>query len=465
MNTGEISERVLKNDIDKDNMSPVFSSKPIPKKYMFNGANNFLIFFDPYAYEDKRYANKKLVFHFQTTLPLIQQIIDEMDEQIMVIQRNLSDIYSKNLSPVSKKMIPANSEFWRKRVILYIKKNKYQRIFFLKKLMIVQNFRDTLINLIKLVEYLCLFPRMVGINHSSINRISSVCKSEIYPDLQNRIRSIDIALSDIKIVMIFTPKLFSKPEDCVVVLNATIQNVLKFKDPLSAYIPETEDANTFADFVRSRFCPIRWAESQKTPLDARIEITIEMISSFAGIKTREHVGALAALSARYWFNKSLVCNQELRSSNTRLQEYIASLKNAPLSSVKIPKHFAKIAAPHSTPLAFYIAENHSLEGACDIMNTLIFYSCPIDIAYNIHLIHLILSGFVAKRLKLDINHKKVIETMPFMWKIVFIVTNIPYPDALFDFIKKWAMVDCIPPMLLERCQIPAQVIVSWSSEI
>jgi len=453
-----------KKDYEKLGFVPEFTQDPLPKRLIFEGIESYLIPIDPVAYNDIRYIKKKLVSHFITALNHTKNHLQEAESLVLSLQESLTDCYSRNLNPYTATKTTANSRYWRQRVILVKKQTKYQRILNLRKLSLCLNNISILKKIIKVIKELIRRPRNVCINQSTIFRLCQVIKVETEVLAANKIKAAEYLLGDIKNAMRFVPKLFTKPELCISINEEFLTSSMRFRDPLTFYLPETEESKTFEDFLRSRFSPIRYCEENMQPIENMIELTVEMMRSFANIKQPDLVIVLTSMAARYWFNRIPVCNDELSKCNQRLSSYISSMRLTPLSDLKPPRLLSKAFKAGITVANLFEGEK-LLKPAVDQLFTCVFFTNPVDVAYNIHLIHLRLAGYVAGKISKDIHDKATLEGVAFMWKLLFIISDIPSPDSIFAFVTKWAHINCIPDILMQKCSVPLNVLKAFQIEL
>ena len=455
-----------KNEMKEYSEKAVFSVDALPKKLYFDEVNNFLVKLPFISYTDSKYGCRKLLSQFVLTKQLLLTTRADIVGLLQSTRDQLTELYSRKLTPYTKTKTTENASLWRMRVVLFRKQTKLAKRVQLAKLDLCYKHIEILDKLIKIDEELTKRPRNLAFNHQAIIRLFQIIKSEVLVREAMKLKCIDALMNDVKIEMKFLPRLFSKPEACSTSIFNILQSSVRFRDPLTSFLPETPEAYTFADFMQSLFSPVKYNESQPEPIESLIKTTIEAMRSFAVIKKTEHVQVLTQLSVRYWFERTLIADKEFQKTNPRLIRYITSLKTKTVESMKPPKIFAK-AFRDSLKMTIieFINGNKLLVYASEQLFTCMFQNSPVEIAYETNSIHLRMAGFVSPYIKKDIQNKNTVECVAFLWKLLFICTEIPYPDAVFNFVAKYARTACIPQPLFEKCTLPIRAISQFEDEM
>ena len=445
---------------------PTFTFDPIPKHLRFSELENYLISLPSIGYGDQKYAFTRLNSHFSFTQKTLKNILIELIQLLNDIQEHLTENYSRKLIPYKQTKTAENANLWRTRVILFIKQIKLKRKLELHKLDICYKSISITKKLIRITKELIERPRNVSFNINSINRLPQIIKTETCVRYILKIKAIEAAIADIKIVSKFIPRLFTKPEVCSTVLINIIKASLRFRDPLTSYLPETPDFATFVDFLHSRFSPIRYNDKQSDQIDTLISSTVEKIRSFANIKETTHVQILTALSVRYWFNRTLICDIEYSKTNPELINYIHSLKNNPIQSLNPPQILIK-SLKHLLKLSIidYITEEEALFPAIGELFMCFFCNSPVDIAFRVYSIHLRFAGFMSQLIKKSLTDKNTLECVAFLWKVLIISSDLPCYDAIFSFVIKYAQISFVPQILYEKCTVPYNIIKNFKTQM
>jgi len=438
------------------NVKPCFSTKPIPKRFLFPMVSNFLIQMDSIGYDDSRYANKRLFGHFTSFHPQILSMINEIEALRKTSQEQLNNAYSRNLTPYVSTIIPGSEDLWRKRVILSIKQNKLIKKIHLEKISYCNYGLEILRKLKDLCEELIYRPRIVFLNNSALTRISYHIRYELCFKEQIKLKSVEANLKDIKNMSRYIPKPFSKPESFLNVVESIIISAGHLRDPVTQYLPESMESYIFSDFLRSRFSPIRYAENSNEPIESIIELTIDMMKSFVNIKSKDHISTLSSFSSRHWFNKYKVCNKYF-FVNQKLVLYLERLSKQTISELKPPKILSKVIQVAHTPRLFFESEQIIVQ-SLSMMAYCMFMTVPVDIANYLFQIHLCFAGFIAIKLGKSCNEKQANESLSFLWFLLFLSTDVPFIDSIFFIVEKWHKADNIPTFIVEKLKLPRAVL-------
>ena len=462
-NASDDSEEIELHDL---NNRPIFTVEPIPKELKFSGIENFLIYLPSLGYADPKYACVKLVAHFTFTKKTLKSIINELKSLMGDTQKQLTENYSKKLIPFTQTKTTENANLWRTRVILFIKQTKLKRKLELQKLDLCYYHISISKKLLKIIKKLMQHPRNVIFNINSITRLPQIIKTETDIPTFLKIKATEVAIADIKIASKFIPRIFTKPEVCATVIFNITKNSVRFRDPLTSYLPETAEAATFADFIQSKFSTVRYNENQKVTIDTLIASTVETLRNFAHIKETAQIQVLTAMSVRYWFNKILICNKEYLKTNPQLIGFMHSHKNNPLSSLDPPRILTKAMKDSmNVPINDFIVKDVALFPAIGELFMCLFYNSPVDVAFRVYNIHLRFAGFMSHLIKKNITDKSTLECVAFLWKVLLISADVPCMDAIFAFVIKYAQIAFIPQIFYEKCIVPHKIILKFQSQM
>lgn len=437
----------------------IFSSDPLPENLLFPDYKFYVCELEHQAYYDSRFARGKLLSYSLSTLQVLQKTRLDIENCLNTAQAEYDEAVNRKTTPVLKTLSTANANYWRERVILYLKQTKYLKIVYGNRIKSCKKALQKLDSIEKILNELVERPRNMFVQQHTLTRFLQIIKNEEDTKLQIRLKAIDNQLADIKLAMKYIPRLFTRPDN----LSNLVLNILKsasnIRDPLTKYLPDSNESQMFSDFVNSKFSPIRYTDKEVVTIDAAIELTIEMMKSFASIKQPEHIAALADFSVRYWFRRTIICDTIYKRRNQKLQPYLYILKNKTLNELKPPKSFEKILHDqlHLKPLDFF-TKHSLLHQSLDSVFGLCFESSPVEISLECYILNLRFAGFAAPILQKDIHDKITLEWVAFLWKIAFIISDVPYPDKIFDFVKKYANLARVPKILQEGAQIPTNVI-------
>ena len=444
----------------------VFTSEPLPEKLQFEGIETFLVPLPGIGYVDEKYFNRKILSQTILTFGLLEKTENELLALLQKTREQITTAYSKRLQPYIQTKSTENARLWRQRVIIVWKQAKYQKKVNLSKLDLIYHNLKLVKKMKSICKELIHRPRKITFNHNSIIRLPTIIKTEAEVKYTVRLKALDYAIADNKIAMKFMPRLFSSPETVATVLNNLLQTATNCVDPLTNYLPPMIEQTTFDDLIQSRFSPIRYCEKQPDSIQNLIELTVEMLKSFAGIKSNNQIFALNAMASRYWFNRMLVSNDFHKNANPKFAVFVDSFKLQKIGNFKYPKPLNKYLKSRSDLSVFeFFKDEPTLKLAIDSLFELIFYTSPVDIAFQLHVIDLRLSGFVGNIIGKDINHKNTVDCLSFMWKLLIIASSLPCPDTLFEFVIQFAEIAFIPTPILKKCSTPIEIIRSLKTEM
>ena len=445
------------------NFTPIFTPGPIPKKFWFPQINDYFIDMKPPIYEDSVFCIKKFVPHYNFCLKFFQSTLETLTNRLKKAQERLIECFQRRLVPQKKRFDQANADYWRKQVILYQQKTILEREW--NETIIAElRYSITIVKrLIRITEYLIQYPRFIMINQPYSSMLQQagtrVSKKAI------RIKALEIALSDTKIGLMFTPKLNDQPQELLALVENIIKGCSISRDPITGYIPETDHFLTFETFMKSNYAPTAVMKNQKESIDTKINFTINMLNSLLGIKSNEDQKVLASLCSRYWFTKLQRVNYYYKyMRHPDLPALIKSYEFTNIKDLGLPKILSKHFSSFTYSCDIFQSNPKFFAAGIDQLTSSIYLSTPVDIANSFYMMNMVLSGFVSTFLKKPMDHKDVKECMPFMWTALFIYLNLPAPDSLINFAMRWSIVDSIPEIIVEKCKVPQAVIAKWTEK-
>ena len=442
------------------NSTPIYTPGPIPKKYWFPQLKDFLIDMTPPIYEDATFCIKKFVPHYNFCIKIFKTNLETLNNRLQKAQDRLIDCFQRRLIPQKKKFDQANADYWRKQVFLYQQKTLIEREWNEKNIANLRYAISVFERLLRLTEYLAKYPRFIMINQPLASTLQQtgtrISKTAI------RIKALEIALSDTKIGLMFTPKLIDQPEELLSLVFNIIKGCSISRDPMTGYLPETDHFHTFEIFMKSNYAPTSVMKNQKESIDKKIQFTINMLNSLLGIQSKDDLKVLSSLCSRYWFTKLQRVNYYYKyMRHPDLPGIIQSLKQTKLKDLGMPKILAKHFSSFNNSSDIFLSNPKFFAAGIDQLQTAIYLSTPVDIANSFYMMNMVLSGFVSTFIKKPMDHKDVKECLPFMWTALFIHLDLPAPDSMINFAMRWAEVDSIPEIIVEKCKVPHAVIAKW----
>lgn len=437
-------------------------SSEIPKKYQFQDMEFYTIKINWPSYEDPVFAYKKFVSNYNSTLTSCNKVLAEINTKLAKAQTELSQCFQRNLTAKTRKYVAVNGDAWRYQVILFQKKTKLEKRYYEHIICKYLQSRAKIMKLIELANYLKKYPRSMVFNRSRIHSLVQANSNYMIEDLL-KIKALEVLLSDVKVMQVYTPKLALQPSERLDFIKTQIMANQFYRDPLTNYLPETEYFGTFITLLNSRFELKKRAKTD--PIDKLIEYSVIGMCEITKLNSEEFKHLIKELASRYWFNKLHIFENFYKiHTNDKLNQYLVSLRNISLKDLGIPKKLAKC-NNFKNPIDIFQFDKSICDAAVDTLYTAMYYTVPNDIANQYYLIDLILSGVLAKLLKKSIDHKDVRECIPFMWKILFIFSNVQLIDAPLHFVMEYQTVNNIPPKLVEKCKAPFEVLKSFLSNI
>ncbi|EAY17701.1 hypothetical protein TVAG_170140 [Trichomonas vaginalis G3] len=462
----ETKPNLDKDEFEQYSSKAVFTEDPLPEKMVFPTIDNYIVYMNHVAYSDSRFARGKILSYTIAVKQQIEKTRVELEQLLESVKVEQEELNSLNTTPILKTLTRDNADFWRARVILYLKQVKYSKQISTNKLNRCIKAMMDLDSLEVVVNELIEHPRNIMVSQQAIQRIPSSIKYDYDIKLQIKAKAVEYQLADIKIAMSFIPRPFIKPDSCATAIQNILKSAANIRDPLTHYLSDSYESATFGDFIQSRFSPIRYTEKEPDTIDNLIELTVEMIKSFAGIKQPEQINALADFSVRYWFKRLQVCEEFYQQYDPKIPNYLASLRNKKISELGPPKTFEKMMHNYlNMKPAEFFASFQLLNQSIENLLALCFENSPVEISLEAYIINLRFAGFSAPYLKKDIHDKLTIEWVVFLWKIVFILSDLPYPEKIFEFVKKYYVLARIPKMLLDGALLAYSVITDMISKM
>lgn len=101
----------------------------------------------------------------------------------------------------------------------------------------------------------------------------------------------------------------------------------------------------------------------------------------------------------------------------------------------------------------FFESNSYLSQSIDLFDSCMFLYAPEDIMKEFYFIHLIFAGYVATKMKINIDDEIVLDGVQFLWKLLFIISSIPNINGVISFVQKYMSYDCYPKILFGYASI------------
>ncbi|EAY02974.1 hypothetical protein TVAG_337740 [Trichomonas vaginalis G3] len=447
---------------DPDIDIPIYKTTEIPKRFVFKNMENFLIKIDQTAYDDTSWICKKFINNYDLTIDFCEKLISQINERINKAKKTLSECFQRSLVPNKLKYVAVNSNSFFYLIVLLKRKTSLEKILN-ENIISTFTYRKSIISkIIALAKHLKKYPRSYVINIGRLHALNPQ-HTDFMIETVLKIKALEVAISDVKVMHIYTPKIALQPSERTEFMKTSILSCLRYQDPLTGYIPETEHHGTFATFMDSRFEIHKMAKTSS--IETIIKRTIEGSTEFTNFKSPELIQALKTLASRYWFDKLIIVNKFYKENyNPKFSSYVKSLRSCSLKELGITnKLFKKLGhfKFSSELLNSYISFR---DVSYDYIESLLYQTSPLDIARNYYTIDLLISGFVANTLNQSIDTKDVKENLPFMWSVIFINCPCTVIDLPIKFVMKYHDLCDIPHFLIEKCKVPYDIIMKWQAK-
>ena len=132
------------------------------------------------------------------------------------------------------------------------------------------------------------------------------------------------------------------------------------------------------------------------------------------------------------------------------------MKDQNINDLNPPKSCFEIFNFDITPADFFESNSYLCQSV-EIFNSCIFLYTPEDIMKQFHLVHLTFAGYIATKLKINIDNVIVAKGIQFLWKLLFVVSSIPNIESVIRFIKRFMNLSCYPQILFDTFKYPLNV--------
>lgn len=444
-------------------IKPVYTHDPLPESLLFEGYERYLVPIPSIGYEDKHHASKTLSAHFIQMNTTITESIKKLDK-IKVESEESIDKWRKwledNANPSKLTLNHINQNFWRLRV--FMKPKEIKCSIKLKTILMEKYTRsiDILMKLKKIAEELVNYPRYFGFVTKSI---SGLIKISCYK-YQHRLKAIKLFLNDVSSAMHLLPHYFSDEatgrETCI----RLIESMKKNFDKETLYLIETEDYYTFLDYIRSKNSPLRIGKALfDYELKERITNSKLLIQKATGIKDQDSLFILGSICFRYWIEREAYFERFYNEINPNLSFVFESYKSKNWEELKLPRAISDLFIDYHSIEEFFnsskkLAVTESMLFEC------IFESNPNNILRAIYDISSIFSRFISESLSLNPKHRIVLIGSDFLWKILFIHSNVPGIDGMFNFINYFSHFKYISKKLFCYTESPLRILSRFVEE-
>lgn len=237
-------------------------------------------------------------------------------------------------------------------------------------------------------------------------------------------------------------------------LTSIFLSSLNYLDPITSYLPADENYFRFTDFLESRFSP-KSVISSSFSISEKIDQTYQIILSKFPISNDKGEQVLFRYVNRYWSEQLSLLSVKVSSFNPTLQKLIVTYKNASLQSIQVPQPCLKFVQLDSTVDSF-MKSSQTLVNCLDLFFECLFFECPFDIANQFYNIYIRMNAFCSQKLEKKAKEEDVNETIVFLWKLLILSTEVPYPELIIDFVNEYFQLKLIPAQFYDYICQPIQ---------
>lgn len=442
---------------------PEFTTDPIPPDLLANGLSQYLSPIPVFGYPDKHFAIDRLVPHFELTVDIINgylEFIRRHLESLGAKEKKLVSDSKRFLKPSQTTKNALNVKPWRRRVCLTVKETQIK----LKRVRLLQQgfleAREIMERIKNLALEFCEHPRMYSFEITRIvSHVKTVQHDMVYR-YDMKLIGLKHALTENTLVMTNQMKLFPDKETAVQNLLGILRGALRMTDPLTRCVRECDEHMLFSVFTKSKDSPLRDYEiTNMTELTDMIEAAVNALKKFANLEDPELIFVMTSMVMRQFISASRECDNYMKKIDNRLLAFLQAAKNMQLSELNPPRCLNAIIDTKMS-VGEWCANDVSVQSSLPLLSPCKFYVDPSDIAYQFNLVHLVLAGKLAEKLKLPLDHKKVSEGVEFMWKLTIISQEDPFIDGIIAFVEKWSKFKLSPKELYKQCVHPINALKS-----
>ena len=411
---------------------------------------------------------KRTVLHFAKTREIIHKFIvltEKRKEQLKAEKNSLEQQYKHQNETI---LTEYSSKFWPKYLFLSFKLVKYKFIYVQNSEAIANNIIKKLKELDDYCQALQNFPEEIYFLH---NKIKQFVMTDVPDRLKFKISAITAELVDLNAMMSFIPCQFSKftiKEHISTLLNTAKDYI----DPNTRYLKEVNEYQIFLDAVKSRYSPVLDIfTSRKNGLmttEQQIKVCFNVIQNFTGVTNEDALYVLGIFCMRLFIDESMHIEPFFSKSNpnlfdkfngTALKDILCSQDESAFHDIELIFHI-----DHNTQISEFISSNVLLKPVSKMLSDCIFLVNPLDIAYQISIINLRITGFIAASSNADINDPGVQKMAEIVWRAVFIDSRQVGIDSIFDFINHWKYHPYSPKELFNTINLATEALKYISNQ-
>jgi len=440
--------------------NPEFTQEPLPKHLLVPEIEAFVRFLSFDVYPDQQYVMNILQPHFEESVNKIKPYLAEMREELDNVKKCVID--QKPLPTKFKyKCHFMNDEAWRKYRAIYPIYQHLKNNLTSTRVSILSKRIDMLDALLNLAIHLSEHPRYMHLNIGIALQSWRSIELSFMPQLFIQFRSAELALADLKKQLNFIPHPFSEKESNQQFVRQIISAGMLLKDPESGYLSHIDEYDLFSHFLHSSKSPFKIPKSPPDNINEFLQTIVDSLSAFIELPSESQAEKqiLYSYSTRFIFDEYCLFNS-MKSTESNLSNIIFAFHSKKIQDIGVSFEFI--------PEKFSSNDSWGLFETTPMLTSVIsqFTSClflpnPIDIAHVIHLISLSMAGAIAQWNSRNLEMANSFDGLFNMWKVLFIASQLPYPDALFDFIQQWESLVSMPPQYINICRVPRAVILTF----
>jgi hypothetical protein len=360
-----------------------------------------------------------------------------------------------------------NRDVYRKWQIISSEFRRIRDVLLRTRISLLNGRISLLQRLAKLADHLVSHPRYVYINvhHATIPR--PLLEVQSLQEVMARYHGYKQLLLCLESQLEILKNPFENREESTDFVRGLIDNSIKKLDPETGYLPETDTYGLLAEFLLSPASPYKLRTKRilaKGDFLTVHEQLVRSISAYVGLLAGHlrHVQVLNQMCARFLFDQC-VFPAERAPSSGKLEKYIRRRGEETVGELALGESIIRDELVDRKAIEV-LAEQPILAECAKRLLLCHFLGNPIDLLFNIREIQGQLSTAIAAERGKDQSEVKDFDALFAVWKLLFIVAQVPDPERIIDFVEMWKKLDFIPSGFLSAYKVPRLVVKALLEE-
>lgn len=434
--------------------NPVFSTDPIPSDLLFEGYESYVEPIHCISTPNSDCVIEKLVPHFELAVNMLNEAIDQYESDSQKVQEKIQ----QNLMATHDELPELNiftEKLWRKTKVLYPDYYQSLKAMYTARISLIAKRIVILTKLKNLSEYLASHPNYYFIKIKNSLRSLKSLEYQYFPLICKQYHAHRSVINELRLELNEIAEPFPNLVSNSKLLNKMLDGCIMFQDPETKYLPSTDEISMFELFLKSSSAPLDIKALQNCSFETSLQTLYNTLCAYLNIEDEEteRKDVLRNVCIRVLFNLLMPDDKDRPKGSKALQLKIYN------SRTKSFKELGFIDSPFcdKTPSQFS-TENIIFRNAIDNLIMCHFSINPLDSAFLLHKIELQLTGILATISSENLDEAKQFDDIFFMWKALFIASQLPEIEVIFELISKWKKLDFYPNTFLNSCRIPKLVL-------